>query len=188
MSMERRVRRGRRRNRLVLLGAACLPGLACAGGGHSHSGSHSHSHSRDDDDGDDYSTVAATSTAVAPREPSEAFEGGRAPSSMLAGRRFGGEIKLPADAPEYDDARWFETDYEREFGIDFDAMPDSWSWDNVGGVSYLTKMLNQNDPQCVPSAAARFCLPRASFAPPTPRALPSAGSIPSNRVRPSPAP
>ena len=49
-------------------------------------------------------------------------------------------------------------DYEREFGVDYANLPRAWSWDNVNGVSYLTKMLNQNLPQYCGSCWAHSAL------------------------------
>ena len=71
-----------------------------------------------------------------------------------------GELKMPPDwvARSHAEGRWFATDYGKEFGLDWDDLPQKWSWDDVSGQSYVTRVLNQNEPQYCGSCWAHAAL------------------------------
>ena len=71
-----------------------------------------------------------------------------------------GELKMPPDwaARAHAEGRWFATDYGKEFGLDWDDLPQKWSWDDVSGQSYVTRVLNQNEPQYCGSCWAHATL------------------------------
>ena len=52
--------------------------------------------------------------------------------------RYTGELKMPADwaARAHEEGRWFATDYEKEFGLDWDDLPEQ-AFHMVGGIGMV---------------------------------------------------